>query len=197
MVKKLQQPAQQEEVNLNQPTEILELPQAEEVNLASNQEEILPQAEEITETTTSGDSSDDPFYTEEEFYNAFKSMFQFGADTLNCQSLAISAEEELGARTTANRIYAEAKRYKFLEFIIRRDNGKVAEAILIITFIINKINAVAKEKKINNVWGKLWSRTSKLFRIFSKKTGKGSVSSAPVVAEKQAKPEDYLKPADA
>lgn len=181
---------QAEEMNLASNEQEI-LPTQEEVNLASNQEEILPTTEEIQTTTTTGLSD---YYSEEEFYEVFKDVFQFGADTFDCQSLAIQGDEELGARATSNLIYKQAEKYKFLNWIIERGNGRFGEAVLVISFMIKKVNNVAKEKKISNVWGKIWQKLTKF--SLRKKTVKESASSERPVAEKQAKPEDYLKPAD-
>ncbi len=148
----------------------------------------MPNEEELNEQTMTGVYGSD-VYSQDEFFDVFKSVFKFGADTFNCESLAISDNEELGARATSNRIYAEAEKYKFLHFIIERNSGRFGEIVLIMSFLINKVNAVAKEKKVNNVWGKIWSKVSK---IFNRKRGNVSGYSEPVDVEKQQKPEDYL-----
>jgi hypothetical protein len=138
-------------------------------------------------TTTLLDSglSNPNFYTKDEFFEQFKSVFQFGGDTFNIQSLPIQPNEEPGARVTSNRIYEMAEKYKFLQFMIDKRSTRLGETILMIQFLTSKAGAVYYEKKKQKLGGVLWQKATK---ILKRNKGKDTAYSAQAVAEKQPAP---------
>lgn len=116
-------------------------PPPEEVPEAISQPGTYPEAGLTFEI------SDPDIYTEEEFYEAFKSCFAFAGDVSHLKSFAIRDEgiEGRGARCTSNRLYQLAGRYKFLHFMIDRRSGWLADATLIGLFVSMKANAVVEE----------------------------------------------------
>lgn len=167
-----------EEIKLQQTTEQIPAEMPDNVELEQTNEQMPG---EIPEMTDYADVSD--VYSYEEFYEVFKSVFAWGGDVFKIQSLPISASEEMGARATSNKVYEWAEKYKFFHFCIEKNNGKLAESILVISFIISKINKIAEEKKVN-IWGKLWQK----IKFLKPKMASASDYSAPVGAEKQPKP---------
>lgn len=130
------------------------------------------------------------FYTEEEFYQAFKSVFQFGGDRLHIEALPIKASEEAGARITSNRIYEMAQKYAFLRFIIDKRSTRIGETILMIQFLAFKASDVYKEKTKLNLGGTLWQKVKGLFNKRRQATVKDTAYSEPPVAERQPRPEN-------
>lgn len=167
-----------EEINLEQTNEQIPAEMPDQVELEQTNEQTPA---EMPEMMDYADVSN--IYSKDEFYEVFKSVFAWGGDVFKIQSLPISESEELGARATSNKVYEWAEKYKFFHFCIEKNNGKLAESILVISFIISKINKIAEEKKVN-VWGKLWQK----IKFLKPKTGNVSGFSAPVGAEKQPKP---------
>lgn len=116
-------------------------PPPEEVPEAISQPGTYPEAGLTFEI------SDPDIYTEDEFYEAFKSCFAFAGDVSHLKSFAIRDEgiEGRGARCTSNRLYQLAGRYKFLHFMIDRRSGWLADATLIGLFVSMKANAIVEE----------------------------------------------------
>lgn len=139
-----------------------------------------------TATISLSGLSDSNFYTKEEFYEQFKSVFQFGGDTLGLESLPIKPNEEMGARATASRIYEMAEKYKFLRFMIDKRSTRLGETILMIQFLTSKAGAVYYEKRKQKLGGVLWQKATKLFK---RNKAKDSDYSEQVAAEKQQKQE--------
>ena len=167
-----------EEINLKQMNEQIPAEMPDNVELEQMNEQIPA---EMPEMTDYADVSN--VYSKEEFYDVFKSVFAWGGDVFKIQSLPISASEEMGARATSNKVYEWAEKYKFFHFCIEKNNGKLAESILMISFIISKINKIAEEKKVN-IWGRLWQK----IKFLKPKMASASDYSAPVGAERQPKP---------
>ncbi len=107
--------------------------------------EVVP--EQVPEAGLTFDVDCSDIYTEEEFYDAFKSCFAFAGDVSHLKSFAIRDDglEGKGARCTSNRLYQLANRYKFLHFMIDRRSGWLADASLICLFVGMKANAVVEE----------------------------------------------------
>ena len=101
------------------------------------------------------------------------------------KALPIKQNEEIQARTTANRIYAMAQKYKVFNFIIDRRSSSVGEVILMAQFVYMKAGAVYEEKKGEKLGVKIWS---KLFK--RKIKAKDTASLAQAAPEKQQKPEN-------
>lgn len=167
-----------EEIKLQQTTEQIPEEMPDNVELEQTNEQIPA---EMPEMMDYADVSN--VYSKDEFYEVFKSVFAWGGDVFKIQSLPISDSEEMGARATSNKVYEWAEKYKFFHFCIEKDNGKFAESILVITFIIGKINKISEEKKVN-IWGKIWQK----IKFLKPKTGNVSGFSAQADAEKQPKP---------
>ena len=123
------------------------------------------------------------FYTKEEFYEQFKSIFQFAGDTLNVQSLPIKQNEEAGAKVTSNRIYEMAEKYAFLRFMIDRRSTRLGETILMVQFLTSKAGAVYMEKRNKKLGVEVWKKAKRIFRLGSK--AKDTASLAQAAAEKQ------------
>ena len=167
-----------EEINLQQTNEQIPEEMPDNVELQQMNEQIPA---EMPEMPDYADVSN--IYSKDEFYDVFKSVFAWGGDVFKIQSLPISASEEMGARATSNKVYEWAEKYKFFHFCIEKNNGKLAESILMISFIISKINKIAEEKKVN-IWGKLWQK----IKFLKPKMGNVSGFSAQADVEKQPKP---------
>lgn len=104
------------------------------------------------------------FYTEEEFYLQFKSIFQFAGDRTGIKALPIKESEERGARITANRIYEMAEKYAFLNFLIDKTTSRLAETILMIQFLAFKSADVYKEKANRSLGGDLWQKIKRIIK---------------------------------
>lgn len=111
--------------------------------------------------------SDRDIFSEEEFYEAFKSCFEFAGDVSHLKSFAIRDEgiEGRGARCTSNRLYGLASRYKFLHFMIDRRSGWLADATLIGLFVSMKANAIVEEAAHLSLKDVLKGRLKQWFRI--------------------------------
>ena len=149
--------------------------------------ETFPETPTTPTLGTSGacDLGLDDFYTRDEFYECFKSGFQFAGDTLKIQSLPIRPEEELGARKTADKLYNAASKYKFLEFMINKKSGWIADTALVVLFVTRKTKDVIEEKASETVKKKFFGG---LLKWLPGKKASASVSSAQVAAEKQPTP---------
>lgn len=104
------------------------------------------------------------FYTPDEFYLTFKSVFQFAGDRTGIQSLPIKESEERGARITSDRIYEMAEKYAFLNFLIDKTTSRLAETILMIQFLAFKSADVYKEKANRNLGSDLWQKIKKYIK---------------------------------
>ena len=144
----------------------------------------------IPTTTTPVDLDFSNFYTQDEFYQAFKSVFQFGGDRLHIEALPIKQSEEPGARITSNRIYEMAQKYAFLRFIIDKRSTRIGETILMIQFLALKAGDVYREKTKANLGGALWQKAKGIFNRRRQATAKDTAYSVPPAAEKQQKPEN-------
>ena len=138
-----------------------------------------------TEGVAYSSTQKSPFYTEDEFYEQFKSCFQLAGDMSGIKALPIKQNEEVQARATANRIYAMATKYKVFNFIIDRRSSSVGEVILMAQFVYMKAGAVYEEKKGEKLGVKIWS---KLFK--RKIKAKDTAYLAQAAPEKQQKPEN-------
>ena len=175
-----------------------------QATITDGQTENLPPiqpltVEQATATNPTGKTlplglSDSNFYTKEEFYEQFKSVFQFGGDTFSLESLPIKQNEEAGARATASRIYEMAEKYKFLRFMIDKRSTRLGETILMIQFLTSKAGAVYYEKRKQKLGGVLWQKAIKLFK---RNKAKDSAYLEQVAAEKQQKQETLSETAAA
>lgn len=138
--------------------------------------------QEQTETLTSDFSR---FYSEEEFYQQFKSIFQYATDRTGIQSIAIKDSEERGARITASRIYEQAQKYAFLQFLIDKTTSRLAETILMLQFLSFKASDVYAEKTKRKLGGDIWQKVKKYIKKRKAQTDNVSESSEQVVPEKQ------------
>ena len=133
-----------------------------------------------------------PYYTEDEFYEQFKSCFQLAGDMSGIKSLPIKQNEEIQARATAHRIYLMATKYKVFNFLIDRRSSAVGEIVLMAQFVYMKANAVYEEKKGEKLGSKLWSKIFRRGKIKAKDTA----YSAQVAPEKQQKQEKLSETAN-
>lgn len=150
-----------------------------------NQDQLQMQPNQAT--TTIG--FDESIYTKEEFYQAFKSVFQYCGDQFDIKSMPIQPAEEQGARVTSNRIYEMAEKYAFMRFMINKNNSRILETILMIQFITGKASAIYREKTNISLGSILWKKTRKALHLTGKKPMESeSAYSEPVDPEKQQKP---------
>lgn len=119
------------------------------------------------------------YYTQEEFYEHFKSVFQYAGDRTKIESLPIKESEERGARITANRIYEMAERYHFLNFLIDKTTSRLAETILMIQFLAFKSADIYNEKTNRKLGGDLWAKIKKLIKRRKAQMGNELESSEP------------------
>ena len=185
--------------------EQMEQPEIQPAQITDGQTDNLPPIQPLTQETTTGtttgtlsDSASSkpksPYYTPDEFYEQFKSVFKFGGDTFHIESLPIQPNEEAGARVTSDRIYEMAEKYKFLRFMIDRRSTRIGETILMIQFLTSKAGAVYYEKRKQKLGGVLWQKAAKFFK---RNKGKDSASLAQVEAEKPQKQEKLSETSDA
>lgn len=147
--------------------------------------EATPTATSGTEGVAFSSKPQSPYYTEDEFYEQFKSCFKLAGDMSGIEALPIKQNEEIPARATANRIYAMATKYKVFNFIIDRRSSTVGEVILMAQFVYMKAGAVYEEKKGEKLGVKIWSKIFKRGKIKAKDTA----SLAQAAPEKQQKQE--------
>lgn len=170
-------------------TEILDNEQIQEPILEDGQTDNLPPMEEIANQTIQsacGDQQEVDFYSKEEFYENFKSVFKFASDTTGIESLSIKEREEAGAIITSNRIYEMATKYAFMRPLIQKNTTKVVETILMIQFVGGKISDVYREKTSLNLRTVLWKKAKKAFG-FKTKMAKDMDCLVPADAVKQQK----------
>lgn len=158
--------------------------------MTQEQAQII-QMEQQSPTSQSADSISgfSNFYTPDEFYLTFKSVFQFASDRTGIESLPIKESEERGARITSDRIYEMAERYQFLNFLIDKTTSRLAETILMIQFLAFKSADVYNEKTNRKLGGDLWAKIKKLIkRRKTAPTDSESEYLAHQEAERQQKP---------
>ena len=150
------------------------------------QPEQIMQSDHMMNGTATAECSN--FYTKAEFYEQFKSLFQFAGDTLQVQSLPIKPNEEVGAKVTSDRIYNMAEKYAFLRFLIDKRSTKLGETILMIQFLTSKASAVYKEKRNRKLGLDLWQKFKKLLKKGSSRANDTDYL-VQAAAEKQQKQE--------
>lgn len=183
-------------------TQTEQMEQLQEIQITDGQTDNLPpppeleQVEQIagqTATATQSESVASEYYTKDEFYEVFKSVFDYAGKITDTKSLPIDETNKIeasGARLTADRLYESAEKYAFMRPIIRRNTTRVMETLLILQFISGKACAVYKEKTNLNLGGILWKKAKKMIGFKAKNTmGTESVYSAQAVVEKQQKAE--------
>ena len=186
------------EIIQEQQTEQLE--QLQEVQISDGQTDNMPPPPELEQmeqmnpmTATPSESVACEFYTKDEFFEVFKSVFDYAGNLTGTESLPIKQNEMTGARLTSDRLYETAEKYAFMRPIIRRNTTRVMETILILQFISGKACAVYKEKTNLNLGGILWKKAKKVLG-FKKQTAVAvSDSLAQADAEKQQKAENLSK----
>lgn len=184
-----------------QPTE-----QIQEIQITDGQTDNLPpppeleQVEQIagqTATATQSESVASEYYTKDEFYEVFKSVFDYAGKITDTKSLPIDESNKIevsGARLTSDRLYESAEKYAFMRPMIRRNTTRIMETLLILQFISGKACAVYKEKTNLNLGGILWKKAKKIIGIKGKTSTDGaSVYSGLAGAEKQQKAENLSK----
>lgn len=132
--------------------------------MTTEQVQALQQPEQTNQLNVDSISDFSRFYTPEEFYEQFKSVFQFAGDRTGIQSLPIKEGEERGARITSDRIYEMAEKYAFLNFIIDKTTSRLAETILMIQFLAFKSADIYNEKTNRKLGGDLWQKIKKLIK---------------------------------
>ena len=176
-----------------QQTQTEQLEQLKEPTLTDGQTDNLPPppTEEQTATQTQQKESESvvgEYYSKDEFFEVFKSVFDYAGNLTGTESLPIKQNEMAGARITSDRLYETAEKYAFMRPIIRRNTSRVVETILMIQFIGGKASAVYKEKTSLNLGGTIWKKAKKVLGIKTK-VASGSDYSAQADAEKQQKQE--------
>lgn len=160
-------------------------------NLQPLPEQTIIQPEQMTTSdhmmTGTATAECSSYYTKAEFYEQFKSLFQFTGDTLQVQSLPIKPNEEVGAKVTSDRIYNMAEKYAFLRFLIDKRSTRLGETILMIQFLTSKASAVYKEKRNRKLGLDLWQKFKKLLKKGNR--ANDTVFLAQAEAEKQQKQE--------
>lgn len=179
-----------------QPTEQVE--QIQEAQISNGQTDNLPpppqteQAEQIAGQNQDADSSClSEFYTKDEFYEVFKSVFDYAGKITDSKSLPIDETNKIeasGARLTSDRLYDSAEKYAFMRPLIRRNTTRIMETLLILQFISGKACAVYKEKTNINLGGILWKKAKKVLGFKKQTAGADSESLAQAVAVKQQNP---------
>ena len=181
-----------------QENQMEQLEQLQEPTITDGQTENLPpppsqeQMEQIAQTTTEsqcsavvGSIQESEFYTKDEFFEVFKSVFDYAGNLTGTESLPIKQNELAGARITSDILYESCEKYAFMRSIIRKSSIRIVETILMIQFIWTKAFNVYQEKK--NVGGAIWKKVKRVFGG-KQKTVDVLESLEPQVAEKQQKP---------
>ena len=183
-----------------------QMEQIQEPTLSDGQTDNLPppppteQMEQIPQemaTTESGSGVSDT-YTQDEFFDIFKSVFEYAGKITDTKSLPIDESNKIelsGARITSNRLYEMAEKYAFMRPLIKRNTSRIMETILILQFIGGKAQAVYKEKTSLNLGGVIWKKAKKIFGIKPKVAESESLEQ--VVAEKPTKAENLSETATA
>lgn len=179
--------------------------QIQEIQITDGQTDNLPpppeleQVEQIagqTATQSESDASESEYYTPDEFYEVFKSVFDYAGKITDTKSLPIDESNKIeasGARLTSDRLYESAEKYAFMRPLIRRNTTRVMETLLILQFISGKACAVYKEKTNINLGGILWKKAKKMLGLNKTQTDGASGFSGQADAEKQQKAENSSK----
>ena len=178
-------------------TQTEQLEQLQEPTISDGQTDNLPpppQTETMETPTQPTESASvaGEYYSKDEFFEVFKSVFDYAGNLTGTESLPIQQKEMAGARITSDRLYETAEKYAFMRPLIRRNTSRVMETILMIQFIGGKASAVYKEKTSLNLGGVLWKKAKKVFGI-KQKVASVSDYSEQAVAEKQQKADNSLK----
>ena len=180
-----------------QQTQTEQLEQLQEPTLTDGQtdnlppppiEEQNPTQNQPTESESGvGEKKLPEYYTQDEFFEVFKSVFDYAGKLTGTESLPIKQNELAGARITSDRLYETAKKYAFMRPLISRNTSRVVETILMIQFIGGKASSVYKEKTSLNLGGVLWKKAKKALGL-KQKVAIATDSLAQAGAEKQQKP---------
>ena len=180
-----------------QQTQTEQLEQLQEPTLTDGQTDNLPpppieeqnptQNQQTESESGAGKEKLPEYYTKDEFFEVFKSVFDYAGTLTGTESLPIKQNELAGARITSDRLYETAEKYAFMRPLIRRNTSRVVETILMIQFIGGKASAVYKEKTSLNLGGVLWKKAKKALGI-KQKVAIATDSLAQAGAEKQQKP---------
>lgn len=160
-------------------------------------EQIAGQTATATQSESGASDKKHEYYTKDEFFEVFKSVFDYAGKITDTKSLPIDETNKIeasGARLTSDRLYESAEKYAFMRPLIRRNTTRIMETLLILQFISGKACAVYKEKTNLNLGGILWKKAKKMIG-FKGKTQAESASgfSAQVDAEKQQNPANLSK----
>lgn len=180
--------------------------QLQEIQITDGQTDNLPpppeleQVEKIagqTATATQSESVASDYYTKDEFYEVFKSVFDYAGKITDTKSLPIDESNKIeasGARVTSDRLYESAEKYAFMRPLIRRNTTRIMETLLILQFISGKACAVYKEKTNLNLGGILWKKAKKMIGIKGKTSMDGASGFSGLAgAEKQQNQENSSK----
>ena len=168
------------------------LEQIQEPNLTDGQTDNLPpppaeeqtaQQTQATDSVSGAGNSKPEYYTQDEFFEVFKSVFDYAGTMTGTESLPIKQNEMAGAHITSDRLYETAKKYAFMRPLIRRNTSRIMETILMIQFIGGKASAIYKEKTSLSLGGVIWKKAKKALGI-KPKVASASDYSAQAVAEK-------------
>lgn len=87
-------------------------------------------------------------YTEAEFVDGFRGVFNASGDITGIQALKINMDdtrERVGSERAAVRLYAACTKYNWLHFMIDKRSGWFADIVIIGSFAVAKGKAVAEE----------------------------------------------------
>lgn len=161
-------------------TEQTEQPEVlpEELSLNDGTEALPTDNPQMTAETMTADGEpaavgafgiDEDIYTEAEFIDGFRGVFNAGGDITGIQALKINMDdtrERVGSERAAVRLYDACTKYNWLHFMIDKRSGWFADIVIIGSFALAKGRAVAAEvgytpklKFIDKV--KLWLKIGK------------------------------------
>lgn len=87
-------------------------------------------------------------YTEAEFVDGFRGVFNAGGDITGIKALKINLEDtrdRVGSERAAVRLYGACLKYNWLHFMIDKKSGWFADIVIIGSFAVAKGRAVAEE----------------------------------------------------
>lgn len=140
-----------------------------------NNPEMMPEGIVNQETLMAGVSGLETgidIYSEQEFIDGFRGVFNAGGDITGIQSLKIDLEntkDRVGSERAAVRLYNACQKYNWLNFLINKKSGVFADVVIIASFAIAKGQAVAVEVGYTPKF-KLWEKVKKWLRIPKKET---------------------------
>ena len=105
----------------------------------------LPELEQMPAPEVSSATCSTDILTPDEFFEAFKATFYAAGLATKTKSLAITAEEEGGARLTADKLYQVGLSSQYFRWMIEK-GGWLRDAMVIGTFVTVKADAVMQEK---------------------------------------------------